>query len=185
MALVYVGYQVPLRLCFSDYPDPFGTMWWFDLALDVYFFVDVLINFRSAFYLKSGLLEAAPREIARHYIRTWFLIDFVSCLPVQYVVLVMNSTATAGSGSSFRAGKSLRLLRIAKLLRLARIKKILQHYEDAQALQPMIGVLTSLFSVLFAAHILAWCVLLPLLSFPTKHRNQEHLLLCGHVVLSS
>ena len=32
-----------------------------------------------------------PRLIARHYIRTWFFLDLVSSIPLDYVFLIFNS----------------------------------------------------------------------------------------------
>jgi len=31
-----------------------------------------------------------PQQIAWHYIRTWFLLDFVSSLPLDYVILLVS-----------------------------------------------------------------------------------------------
>ena len=115
---------------------------------DACFIIDVIINFRSAYFLPSGILEADPREIARTYCRTWFPIDFLSCLPVQYVVLASEGDAVSGL-------KSIRLMRLAKLLRLARLRKLMDRYEHLAHLQPLISFVTSLFGIFFAAHLLA------------------------------
>jgi hyperpolarization activated cyclic nucleotide-gated potassium channel 2 len=30
-----------------------------------------------------------PRKIARHYFKSWFVLDFVSSLPLDYVILMV------------------------------------------------------------------------------------------------
>lgn len=37
-----------------------------------------------------------PKQIARHYLRTWFVLDLISSLPLDYLTRVM-SPATEGS----------------------------------------------------------------------------------------
>jgi len=34
-----------------------------------------------------------PKEIAKHYLRTWFLLDFISSVPLDYVILLMSPDA--------------------------------------------------------------------------------------------
>jgi hypothetical protein len=77
------------------------------------------------------------REIAVHYLRGWFAIDFVSCLPIQYI-----SKAIEGGGSSVDLSfmKAFRLLRMSKMLRLARLKRIMIKYENLEAVQNYGGV---------------------------------------------
>jgi len=31
-----------------------------------------------------------PIAIARHYLRTWFLIDFISSIPLDYIILALS-----------------------------------------------------------------------------------------------
>ena len=31
-----------------------------------------------------------PLAIARHYLRTWFLIDFISSIPLDYIILALS-----------------------------------------------------------------------------------------------
>ena len=56
------------------------------------------------------------RKIAAQYLRGWFLLDVIACLPVGYLSLL----AQGGGVGSTKAFKTVRLLRISKLMRLAR-----------------------------------------------------------------
>jgi hypothetical protein len=87
-----------------------------------------------------------------------FTIDFLSILPVHYIQLIVDGIRGGdGESSSYtRALKILRLLRLAKLLRIARLKKLLEKYEDAFDASQYMGLMLTLFIILFMAHIMAW-----------------------------
>jgi len=34
-----------------------------------------------------------PIAIARHYLRTWFLVDFISSIPLDYIILALSPDA--------------------------------------------------------------------------------------------
>ena len=169
-ALLYVSFIVPFRTS-MDITTPVDTVaFWFDVVVDFYFIVDLVINFRTAFWDSRGTLEGDPRAIRKNYIgggtelcggwfpAGWFTIDFVSCLPVGYVGVIaeaLNPETGDAANSNFRAFKTLRLLRLAKLLRLTRIKKILEKYEDQFDANQYLGLIFTLFIILFMAHMMA------------------------------
>ena len=37
-----------------------------------------------------------PRQIAKHYIRSWFFLDLVSSIPLDYIFLIVNSVTGSG-----------------------------------------------------------------------------------------
>ena len=49
--------------------------------MDSFFVSDVLLNFRTGYVDANGVEVLAPKECALHYAKTWFCLDFVSCLP--------------------------------------------------------------------------------------------------------
>jgi hypothetical protein len=124
--LLYIAYTLPVRACFSVKIDLWGVTFLSDVLIDLFFIVDVFINFRTAFFDRNGFRENRPRKIARHYLRGWFTVDFVSCLPVGYLA---HFTKDQGSGGRpVKSVKALRLLRLTKMLRLARLQRILSRY---------------------------------------------------------
>jgi CRP-like cAMP-binding protein len=143
--LLYVFITVPYRTCFMIPTPQLLTSWfWVELFVDVYFVVDIVMNFRTAFYDgRTGELIINDGDIARNYLSTWFAIDFVSCLPISYIELIgeaMKDSATGdGAGGQFKALKILRMLRMAKMLRIFRMKKILQRYREQ--LEPLLDYL--------------------------------------------
>ena len=157
--LAYVGMVVPFRACFDvEIPFEFSFAFMLDNFVDIYFIVDLFLNFRTAYYADSGLLEGRPSAIVEHYFKGWFTIDFVSCLPVQYFDLAFSSSTEEQSGqdkSKFRALKALRLVRLSKMLRLARIKVMVQKYSNSFDFSQNIGVVFVLLGIFFLAHMLA------------------------------
>ena len=69
------------------------------------------------------------KQIAYEYIKGWFVIDFISVMPIQYITILFNSDNTGDGddnpGRNQRLTKILRLVRLAKnVARLGRIQKL-------------------------------------------------------------
>lgn len=137
--------MVPLRIGFDYDEPPTSPLFWVDVLIDLYFLVDIVVNFRTAYIDDHGQLETNLRMIARQYARSWFLIDFVSCLPIPYVFLLINALndSDGTSGGQVKLAKILRLARLAKNLarlgRLTKIKELMSTYEDY--LEPIMNAL--------------------------------------------
>lgn len=168
--MLYVAIAIPLREGFDLHYPVWSAEFWIELVVDVYFFIDIILNFRTAYHDRDGGLVLKPALLAKHYCTGWFVVDVVSILPVNYVEMLIdehdNEDGSAGymdeqdvhAASKWKSVKMLRLLRLTKMLRLARIKKLLSHYEDN--LQPylQIGKLVSIGVVIvYIAHCLS-CV---------------------------
>jgi hypothetical protein len=119
--LLYLLVSVPLRIGF-DMDVEFGTFGYFwDMFVDIFFLVDIWVNFRTAYYNKHGYLEIRLPSIARNYARSWLSLDVITCLPVPYAIMLIRwDTNASGSGSQMKAFKVLRLLKLGKLLRVTR-----------------------------------------------------------------
>ena len=62
-----------------------------ETIIDICFIVDLLLNFFTTIYIKTGVFQGETmtvdmRIIARNYVRSWFVIDFVSSIPIDVVV---------------------------------------------------------------------------------------------------
>jgi len=60
-------------------------LFYVDLAVDVMFMADMIVNFRTSF-VQHGELIVDARLIAVNYLRGWFLIDAVSAIPFDFVL---------------------------------------------------------------------------------------------------
>ena len=64
----------------------------------------------------NGGVHLAPRAVARHYARRYFLVDLTSVFPFE----ALAKAATAGTGGSVMV---LKLLKLPRLLRIGRLTK--------------------------------------------------------------
>ena len=56
----------------------------FDAFIDFWFFVELVINFTTAYYDDRGKLVSERVNIIKNYFKSWFLIDFVTLIPISY-----------------------------------------------------------------------------------------------------
>ena len=119
-----------------------------DYLLDGIFFVDVMVNFNTAFLDKStNLFVYDHKKIAARYLRLWFWIDIVSCVPIG-----------SSSYGFIGASRLLRLLKLVKLVKLLRLKSINEKLIENLHIKPsLIALVTFIVEVLFLAHLFA-CV---------------------------
>lgn len=118
--LTYVAVVVPFRVSFNVTLELWGFWFFFDLASDLYFIVDMFLSFQTAYFDDRGELETKTDLIFKNYFRTWFPVDFVACFPGKLI------TYMAGDGSETTV---LDLTVLVKLLRLARVGRLISRYE--------------------------------------------------------
>ena len=114
--LLYLLIVVPLRVAFDVTVKSHSLAFWVDVLVDIYFIVvcysspasvttlvfvvcsranrvlllgvqDIGFNFRTAYYDSRGIIVIQQRLITRNYLQSWFLIDFITCLPINYILM--------------------------------------------------------------------------------------------------
>ena len=50
-----------------------------------YFLVDIVLNFHTTFVGPGGEVISDPKLIRMNYLKTWFVIDLLSCLPYDII----------------------------------------------------------------------------------------------------
>ena len=89
-----------------------------NVVIDVFFIVDVFVNFNTGFYHDSQVvMQYWP--IAMHYLRTWAAIDIVSSVPFDSIFLI----AGTDDHQILKMNKVLRVPRLIKTLRAIRTSK--------------------------------------------------------------
>ena len=114
MLLLLVANLIILPVAISFFNDDLSTRWVvFNCLSDTIFLIDIVVNFRtgqSVIKLQvlprprwplcvSGIMQADnseqvildPKLIARDYLRTWFFLDLISSIPLDYIFLIFNS----------------------------------------------------------------------------------------------
>ena len=69
-----------------------------------------------------------PRQIAHRYLCSWFVIDFLSCVPFEYTTFMFSTGSM--TGQALKPIKMLRLMRLLKLARIAKASRILTRWEN-------------------------------------------------------
>ena len=111
IVLLYVAIVYPLRHAMDIYPGFGEPTFWLEALVDLFFIVDIVLEFRTAYTGDDGRLVVDIKLIARRYLRGWFICDIVSSLPIHY--LVMLSMEDNGADSSSKGLKLLKVLRLA------------------------------------------------------------------------
>ncbi|KXZ44546.1 hypothetical protein GPECTOR_65g164 [Gonium pectorale] len=93
------------------------------------FWVDMIVQFRTAFVSTSGELVRDSRVIASHYARTWFPLDLVSSFPWAELLKLLLSKHDS------RAGMLASLARLPRLLRLIKLFRVLDRSRHANMLR--------------------------------------------------
>jgi hypothetical protein len=58
--------------------------------IDVLFALDVFYTFRTAYIDNQGEMVRDGGKIATHYLSSWFPIDVLASMPLEYVVIVFG-----------------------------------------------------------------------------------------------
>jgi len=65
-----------------------------DSVVDVVFFVDVLLNCHTSFVTASGDVILDLRAVRINYLKSWFFIDLLSCLPYDIFNALQQANST-------------------------------------------------------------------------------------------
>ena len=75
-----------------------------------------------------------PKQIAKHYLRTWFFVDFLSSIPLDYLFLLIRETGEnyqlARTGRALKVLRLVKLLSLLRLLRLSRLVRYIHQWEE-------------------------------------------------------
>lgn len=67
-----------------------------DSIVDVIFLVDIVLNFHTTFVGPAGEVISDPKLIRMNYVKTWFVIDLLSCLPYDVINAFENVDEVCG-----------------------------------------------------------------------------------------
>jgi len=90
LLVIYVAVSTPYVAAFLSIEHS-GTLLILDLAVDVMFMADMVVNFRTSF-VQNGEVIMDPNLIAVNYLRGWFFIDAVSAIPFDFVLSMTGAS---------------------------------------------------------------------------------------------
>ncbi|XP_061598298.1 potassium/sodium hyperpolarization-activated cyclic nucleotide-gated channel 2 isoform X2 [Cololabis saira] len=103
-----------------------NTMPWitFNVLSDTLFLMDLVFNFRTGILGEDSHIILDPKQIRTVYLHSWFLVDFVSSIPVDYFFLIVDLEARHDSSEVYRTARALRIVRFTKILSLLRLLRL-------------------------------------------------------------
>uniref|UniRef100_A0A4W4EDB7 Cyclic nucleotide-binding domain-containing protein n=1 Tax=Electrophorus electricus TaxID=8005 RepID=A0A4W4EDB7_ELEEL len=125
MLLLMMGNLIILPVGITFFKDENTPPWIiFNVVSDTLFLVDLVLNFRTGIVKEDSteiLLD--PKAIRQRYLKSWFLVDFVSSIPVDYIFLMVDLEARLDS-EVYRTARALRIVRFTKILSLLRLLRL-------------------------------------------------------------
>ena len=125
--LAYIAVATPPMIAFYWLDDACieSPTLWFDFALDLFFLVDIIMNFNIG-YIQMGLYVDNRWEVARHYFRGYFVFDCVTSFPVSFfeVMALADCAEEQGGNENQRSLRFVRAIKPLRLFKLARIFKL-------------------------------------------------------------
>jgi len=167
--IIYIAFMEPFRLAYLEpgpqtktcsvppeegvspisedkYDSTLNALGIVDLVIDVFFVINLVLNFRTTF-VRQGVLVTSQRAIVRNYLfgkhgigRFW--LDFISSLPI-----ILDIMQVAGVDDAIEGGfiRMLRLFRLSRLLRLHQLP-------PTARLNMYLSLVTNLLFVLLFGH---------------------------------
>lgn len=128
---------LPVAIAFFD--DSLNIGWIaFSMFSDICFFVDVIFNFRTGIITNENVIILEQAKICRIYLKSWFLLDIISLLPLDYIGMIIfysysNRDSLIMATRALRATKLVRLVTLLKLLRAIRFLRYLSKWEQVSS----------------------------------------------------
>ncbi|XP_034017491.1 potassium voltage-gated channel subfamily H member 5-like isoform X2 [Thalassophryne amazonica] len=146
----YTAIMVPYNVSFKTKQN---NLTWLvvDSVVDVIFLIDIVLNFHTTFVGPAGEVISDAKLIRMNYLKTWFVIDLLSCLPYDIInafehvhddnFLSASSASHLRESSHFHRNTTrsedsvlpglsslFSSLKVIRLLRLGRVARKLDHY---------------------------------------------------------
>lgn len=77
----YTSIFVPYNVAFKSKTMDDVPLLVVDSVVDVVFFLDIVLNFHTTYVSQTGEVISDPKLIRLNYLKSWFIIDLLSCLP--------------------------------------------------------------------------------------------------------
>ena len=91
MLLFMVGNLIIIPVGITFFKDETTAPWIvFNVVSDTFFLMDLVLNFRTGIVIEDNTEIILDPEKIKKYLRTWFVVDFVSSIPVDYIFLIVE-----------------------------------------------------------------------------------------------
>ncbi|XP_067871296.1 potassium/sodium hyperpolarization-activated cyclic nucleotide-gated channel 3 [Heterodontus francisci] len=129
MLLLMVGNLIIIPVGITFFKDENTTPWIvFNVVSDTFFLVDLVLNFRTGIVVEDNTeIILDPQKIKMKYLKSWFVVDFISSIPVDYIFLIVETRIDSEVYKTARALRIVRFTKILSLLRLLRLSRLIRY----------------------------------------------------------
>eukprot|EP00966_Prymnesium_polylepis_P228228 5282040-Prymnesium_polylepis.2 len=117
-ALFFTATVTPYEVCMMWADTKVDPLFIINYFVNSIFLIDMCFNFLlpyRASIKQGGDMIKSHRRIARNYLKSWFLLDFISILPFDILVVAGVINTEAVNPSMLRMVRMIRLMRLLKL----------------------------------------------------------------------
>ncbi|CAK9027299.1 unnamed protein product [Durusdinium trenchii] len=151
--LVFDAVTLPVQFVTSGFYVIFPALSVVSKFQVLYWALDVLLSFFTG-YLDKGNLIQSHKEIVCHYLKTWFLPDFI--VTVIDIVLEFSGGEEASTDrASTRVLRLLRLLRVVRLGKLTRFASFLRDKFESEVAYTQFSLLLLIIGMMLQEHVIA------------------------------
>eukprot|EP00198_Chlamydomonas_reinhardtii_P004689 XP_001694025.1 predicted protein [Chlamydomonas reinhardtii] len=162
--VVWTAVTVPLSVSFGT---PRTLIWdAADHIMTALFGVDLLVNFRTAFYNHQGELIRDSAAIAANYMKMWFWIDLSGTIP--WDALITATGVFSGHQDNSTTLAALGFLKAPRMLRLGRLLRFLDGFKNAKIFR----IVQLFMAMILISHWLA-CIWYMMYAFGGKNNAEE------------
>uniref|UniRef100_A0A8C6WUZ8 Hyperpolarization activated cyclic nucleotide gated potassium channel 4 n=1 Tax=Neogobius melanostomus TaxID=47308 RepID=A0A8C6WUZ8_9GOBI len=129
MLLLMVGNLIIIPVGITFFKDEHTPPWIvFNVVSDTFFLMDLVLNFRTGIVKEDNTeIILDPQRIKIKYLKSWFIVDFVSSIPVDYIFLIVETRIDSEFYKTARALRIVRFTKILSLLRLLRLSRLIRY----------------------------------------------------------
>uniref|UniRef100_A0A3Q2DTH8 Uncharacterized protein n=1 Tax=Cyprinodon variegatus TaxID=28743 RepID=A0A3Q2DTH8_CYPVA len=129
MLLFMVGNLIIIPVGITFFKEETTTPWIiFNVVSDTFFLMDLVLNFRTGIIIEDNSdIILDPETIKKKYLKTWFIVDFISSIPVDYIFLIVEKGIDSEVYKTARALRIVRFTKILSLLRLLRLSRLIRY----------------------------------------------------------
>ncbi|XP_062249734.1 potassium/sodium hyperpolarization-activated cyclic nucleotide-gated channel 1 [Platichthys flesus] len=129
MLLLMVGNLIIIPVGITFFKDENTPPWIvFNVVSDTFFLMDLVLNFRTGIVKEDNTeIILDPQKIKIKYLRSWFVVDFISSIPVDYIFLIVETRIDSDFYKTARALRIVRFTKILSLLRLLRLSRLIRY----------------------------------------------------------
>ncbi|XP_078279740.1 potassium/sodium hyperpolarization-activated cyclic nucleotide-gated channel 2 isoform X2 [Rhinoraja longicauda] len=129
MLLFMVGNLIIIPVGITFFKEETTTPWIiFNVVSDTFFLMDLVLNFRTGIIIEDNTeIILDPQKIKKTYFKSWFVVDFISSIPVDYIFLIVERGIDSEVYKTARALRIVRFTKILSLLRLLRLSRLIRY----------------------------------------------------------